>query len=106
MAEISVNLERVLNRWSDDEQGPYDRQTRLGDIWSEKHPGDVPAYIPNGARDLRRTIKKDAFYGPCPSAHDLTIGRLAPGGDVQSVGDLADFLFLCDEKILSGKANL
>jgi hypothetical protein len=72
----------------------------LSQLWSQTYPN--VNYISDGAMSLLKTIYADLLFGTCRKAHELTVGVLAPGGAVQSVGQLYAWLKPCGQPQFSG----
>ena len=94
MSTVESELERVIDGWCDAEAGSYTKQTGLQGLWRRKFP-TTPAYNPHGLTKLISGIGDNELFRNCDAAKQIGPGFFLPGGAIQTVGDLADFLTPC-----------
>ena len=100
--QVGYHLALVIKAWCGRDPGTYGPASSLSQLWSQTYPN--VKYIPDGAMSLLRKIYADFLFGRCPKAHELTVGVLAPGGAVQTVGQLYGWLRPCGQPQFSGAA--
>jgi hypothetical protein len=96
MTQLESAIVRVLENWCEAEAGSYDGQTTLRNLWTRRHPVSPP-YEKNGVPKLVGDIHEDSFLSNCDAAQSIGVGFFLPGGGIQTVGDLHDFLNPCGE---------
>lgn len=95
MSRVQVELERVISGWCDVEANSYTAQAGLPSLWRRKYP-TTPSYNPQGITKLVAEIGNNSLFKNCSAAKNIGPGYFLPGGAIQTVGDLNDFLTPCE----------
>lgn len=95
MSRVQVELEHVIDKWCNAEAGSYNSQTVLQGLWRRQFP-TTPAYNPHGITKLTAAIGDNQLFKNCEAARNIGPGSFLPGGAIQTVGDLNDFLTPCE----------
>lgn len=95
MSNVQVELEHVIDSWCDAEAGSYNSQTVLQGLWRRRYP-TTPPYNPQGITKLLAGIGDNQLFTNCNAAKGIGPGFFLPGGAIQTVGDLNDFLTPCE----------
>jgi hypothetical protein len=90
MSELSDNLVRVIDRWSELETGGFDSTLILSSLWNQSHLDTIP-YDPDGIDDLIQTLKDDKFFKNHPKTELLDHGQFSEGGGIPDEGELFNF---------------
>lgn len=86
MDQVEYHLKLVINLWCGAVPSQYNADSQLRDIYAAQVPNlDYDTF---GVPQLLTQIYRDAVFGSCPAAQDLTSAEFITGGGIQTFGNL------------------
>lgn len=100
MSQVMTQIANVIKQWVDQEENSYGSDSLFETLWMNKH-GVAIKYNPDGISRLVNKIQHNQFFKNCPQAAILDDGFFVPGGKIQSVRNLENFLDDCSQSAIN-----